>query len=273
MHPHRTLGRLPSSLLALALVAAVLLGSGCEPRERTLRSIHGPHETLDTLAVGSEESAPHRPAGSSTWHEEEGRRPPQGSLPHDQATTDLDGDGLPERLELQGHELRLYSKSHEVWRSDPAWDITQAILADADNDGRIEIVFVLWKPFVPWPIDRFYNTSSPIAENQDAAGLSSHLFLYHWDGERCRPAWCSSALADPIREFAIRDEDGNGKNELIVLEGIVLEGSYADPHHAPARYTTLWCWNGWGFSLVERSPQEMHVALNQQDGDKAKEER
>lgn len=267
MHPRRTLGRLLPPLLALAPVAAMLLGSGCEPRERTLRSVQSPSETLDTLAVGSEESAPQRPAGSSTWLVE-GRKPPQGSHLHDQGTTDLNGDGLPERLELQGHELHLYSNSHEVWRSDPAWDITQAFLSDADNDGQIEIVFALWKPFVPWPIDRFYNTSSPIAENQDAAGLSSHLFLYHWDGERCRPAWCSSALADPIREFAIRDEDGNGENELIVLEG-----SYADPHHAPARYVTLWRWNGWGFSLIERSPQEMPVALNQQDVDKAEEKR
>ena len=250
MPPRHRLRRLLPFLLALASMAAILLGSGSEPRLRVLRSIHSPHETLNILAIGSEDTATQRPAGSRTWLEQE-RRPAQGNHPHDQGTTDLDGDGLPERLELQGHELRLYSRSHEVWRSDSGWDVTQAILADADNDGRIEIVFALWKPFVPWPIDRFYNTSSPIAENQDAAGLSSHLFLYHWDGERCRPAWCSSALADPIREFAIRDEDGNGENELVVLEG-----SYAEPHHTPARYTTLWCWNGWGFSLLSRDATE-----------------
>lgn len=252
MHPRPTLRRLLPCLLALAPVAAMLLGVGCEPRERVPRSIHSPQETLDILAAGSEAPALQRPTDGRTWLEQE-RMPSQGDYLHDQHTTDLDGDGFPERLELQGHELRLYSSTHEVWRSDPAWDITQAILADADNDGRIEIVFALWKPFVPWPIDRFYDTASPIAANQDAAGLSSHLFLYHWDGERCRPAWCSSALADPIREFAIRDEDGNGKNELIVLEG-----SYADPHHAPARYATLWCWNGWGFSLVSRDPTEQY---------------
>jgi len=58
--------------------------------------------------------------------------------------------------------------------------------------------------------------------------------------------------------------DGDGRNELIVLEG-----SYDDEREAPARYVTIWRWNGWGFSLEWRSAagHYHHLALEDINSD------
>jgi len=171
---------------------------------------------------------------------------------------DLDGDGRGERVELRGGALRLYNEQQEIWHSDPTWDVHQAASADADNDGGKELAFVLWKPFAPLPIDRFYRGPSLIEGNKNAVSESCHLFIYGFQREALRPRWCSSALPDPIQEFAFGDVDGDGRNELVVLEG-----SYDDEREASGRHVTIWRWNGWGFSLEWRSAagHYHHLAL------------
>ena len=171
---------------------------------------------------------------------------------------DLDGDGRGERVELMDGTLRLYDEQQEIWHSDPTWDVHQATFADADNDGGAELAFVLWKPFAPLPIDRFHKGPSLIEGNKNAADESCHLFIYGFQRGALRPRWCSSALPEPIHEFAFGDVDGDGRNELVVLEG-----SYDDEREAPARHVTIWRWNGWGFSLEWRSAagRYHHLAL------------
>ena len=72
--------------------------------------------------------------------------------------------------------------------------------------------------------------------------------------------WCSSPIADPIREMAVGDVDADGDNELVVLEG-----NYADTPDAPAGHLAVWRWNGWGFSLQWRSPAGAFHSLLLQD--------
>ena len=50
-------------------------------------------------------------------------------------------------------------------------------------------------------------------------------------------------MADPIREVELSDVDGDGVQELIVLE-----------EQGDSCAVTVWRWHGWGFSLMRRSP-------------------
>lgn len=58
-----------------------------------------------------------------------------------------------------------------------------------------------------------------------------------------RVLWGGSAVVDPILEVELGDVDGDGVQELIVLE----------ERHA-GRTVSIWRWHGWGFSLMWRSP-------------------
>jgi hypothetical protein len=51
------------------------------------------------------------------------------------------------------------------------------------------------------------------------------------------------AVADPIRKVELGDVDGDGVQELVVLE-----------EQGNDRAVTVWRWHGWGFSLAWRSP-------------------
>ena len=69
------------------------------------------------------------------------------------------------------------------------------------------------------------------------------------DRLRCSPGfagvlWGGSAVADPIREVELGDVDGDGIQDLIVLE---VQGD------GPDCAVTVWRWHGWGFSLIWRS--------------------
>ena len=114
---------------------------------------------------------------------------------------DLDGDGALETVELQWGKLRLIDDGQTAWRSDPAWTVTRFALTDVDNDDALDIFFTVWKP--------------------DEAGVPRcHPFIYGWRRDAWRPVWFGSAVADPIADFVVGDVDGDGRNELVVLEGL-----------------------------------------------------
>jgi len=167
------------------------------------------------------------------------------------------------RVEVTDGVARLWQGGRLAWQSEPDWDVRQAFLADLINDGRPELVLALWKPFTPLPIDRYYpGQPGLLDDHQNANGLSSHLFLYGWQREAWRARWCGSALARPIVEMAAGDVDGDGQNELVVLEG-----TYTASQHAPARRVTVWRWNGWGFSQQWYSDPARYRALALRDVD------
>jgi hypothetical protein len=112
----------------------------------------------------------------------------------------------------------------EVWRGLPEWRVVDLALGDPNDDGRSELLLVLWKP--------------------DAAGVPrSHPFIIGYREGAYRILWGGSAVADPIREVELGDVDGDGVQELIVLE-----------ERGDGCAVTVWRWHGWGFSLMWRSP-------------------
>jgi len=159
---------------------------------------------------------------------------------------------------LQDGVAQVHRESDLVWRSLPSWDVRDIVAADVNNDGRQEVALVLWKPFFREP-DIFYDTfrfPSPWEEGS----LRNQLFLYGWRYSAWQPLWCSSPIADPISELAVGDVDGDGANELVVLEG-----SYADTLDQAAGHVSVWRWNGWGFALQWRCPGGTYEHLTLQD--------
>jgi len=168
------------------------------------------------------------------------------------ATTDL--ASLPQtdqRIELSEGHLRIWRPNptngqwQVVWESKPSWTVEQFTFGDADEDGRPEIMFTMWKND-GW---------------DDAGQYRSHPFVYGWRRNAIRPVWAGSALVDPIREFALADFDQDGRNELIVLEGV-----YNDARHTPARHVTVWRWLGWGYELLYRGPEGKFSSLTYAPG-------
>lgn len=139
---------------------------------------------------------------------------------------DLTGDGVPEQVQLVEEQVIVFRDGVEVWRGLPQWQVVDLALGDPNDDGRGELLLALLKP--------------------DAEGVPrSHPFIVGFREGAYRVLWGGSAVFDPIYEVELGDVDGDGVQELIVLEG---QGKGLD------RAVTVWRWHGWGFSLVWRGP-------------------
>jgi hypothetical protein len=138
---------------------------------------------------------------------------------------DLTGDGIPEKVRRLQEQIVIYSDGAEVWRGDADWRVADLALGDPNDDGRWEAILALWKP-------------------DETGVMRSHPFIIGYRKGIYRDIWGGSAVADPIYELELGDVDGDGTQELIVLEATDQAGQ---------RAVTVWDWHGWGFSLRWRS--------------------
>lgn len=160
---------------------------------------------------------------------------------------DLNGDGRVEKLILEGGEARIEQDGQVAWSSPADWQVTQALIGDLDRDSQPEVDLLVWRPFRPWPVDRFLPYGGRIDRFQDSQGRSCQVILIAWRGGVYQERWAGSALAEPLLAFAAVDLDGDGRQELIGLET-----SYDASPTAPAEAISAWSWNGFGFSLLAR---------------------
>jgi len=173
-------------------------------------------------------------------------RLPTGSLPAglpDRA--DLDADGSDEILHLEQEHLQILSAGAPTWESPAGWMVAQSAVTDLDADGSPEVTLLVWRRFLPWPVDEFLPHGGRIEDFHDGRGDSCHIILIGWSQAGYRELWAGSALADPITRFSAADLDGDQVQELITLEG-----RYAHAGSTPAVALKVWAWNGFGFSSV-----------------------
>ena len=147
---------------------------------------------------------------------------------------DLTGDQIPERIRRQAGQVIIYQDGGEAWRSPDEWQVVDLAMGDPNQDGRNELFLALLRP--------------------DADGvLRSHPFIIGYRGGSYQELWGGSAVGEPILEVELGDVDGDGLQELIVLEDRQTEGGQA---------IAVWRWHGWGFSLFWRSPAERYEGLS-----------
>jgi hypothetical protein len=152
---------------------------------------------------------------------------------------DLTGDGLPEEIGFEANSLTVLKDGIRVWQSPPAWIVVDYALGDPNDDGRSEILVALWKP-------------------GDDGILRSHPFIVGFRGGRYKTIWGGSAVTYGIHELLLADLDGDGRQELIVLESV-------DPEAGPGatlRTLSVWDWHGWGFNLRWRSKPGQYSDLS-----------
>jgi len=157
-----------------------------------------------------------RPVQVPQSHQQEG--------PFRAGTIDLTGDGVPEQVRRVGEQVEVYHHGVKVWRGLSEWQVADLAVGDPNDDGRAELLLALWKP------------------DADSV-LRSHPFIVGYREGAYRVLWGGSAVADPIHEVEVGEVDGDGVQEVIVLE-----------EQGDERTIAVWHWHGWGFSLAWRSP-------------------
>lgn len=162
-------------------------------------------------------------------------------------TGDLDGDSNVERYLLDGHRLTVYEGDTLLWQSPREWRVDGFALGDVNHDGNVNLVMSLWKQGSFGPV-------KPFCENGPDRSYKNHLFVYRLTGDALQPVWCSSDLDHPIVSFEIRDVAGDGLNRMVVKEGSYrrIAGERYALDGKASTHTTVWKWDGWGFSLVDK---------------------
>ena len=138
---------------------------------------------------------------------------------------DLTGDGLPETIRREGEQITIYEQGTAVWHSPVEWRVVDLALGDPNDDGRYEIMLAIWQ--------------------KDADGHErSQPYIIGHRGGQYDLLWGGRPVADPIQELVVADVDGDGTDELVVIEELA-DGS--------AQALSVWRWAGWTFTLVWRS--------------------
>jgi hypothetical protein len=152
------------------------------------------------------------------------------------------------RMHVELNEAYGHRVNHKVvQRLLRLWDLRLVRSVHRPRPSGIHRVLLVWRPWRDWPIQEWSSAPSPIAGFHDASGDSCHLILLDPDGGR--EIWAGSALPVPLLALAVGDVDGDGRTEVVTLEG-----DYAAGRGAPATRVDVWRWNGFGFTLEWRSP-------------------
>jgi poly-gamma-glutamate synthesis protein (capsule biosynthesis protein) len=141
---------------------------------------------------------------------------------------DLTGDGVAETVRLEGEAVVVYAGDTAVWRSPADWRVLDVALGDPNDDGRYEMMLAIWRA--------------------DGGGYErSQPYMVGYRGVRYDLLWGGRPVGDPIQELALGDVDGDGIEELIVIEELA-DGS--------AQAISVWQWEGWTFGLQWRSTHD-----------------
>lgn len=156
---------------------------------------------------------------------------------------DLDNDLITESYLLQKDKLVIRENGQKLWETPPEWKVQSFLLTDANNDGREDLLMVVWKK-------GSFGKHKPFWISQNDNNLSNHLFLFDLVQKKFKSVWMSSALDKPIKSIKVEDSDKDGKNELQIKEGNYLP--FADfKKSCPPYQDTLWQWKGWGFFRID----------------------
>ncbi|HNW09314.1 MAG TPA: hypothetical protein PK412_01520 [bacterium] len=174
---------------------------------------------------------------------------PDGGIGLGRIEADLDNNSITESYQLENGRLIISEDSKIVWQSPDEWRIEGFVLADSNNDNVQEINVSLWKA-------GSFGSSKPFWVEENDMSIKNHFFILGFLNGEIRQLWGSSNLAEPNCEFKIADVDGDGKNDLVVIEG-----DYSQQSNCHGNYVAVWEWNGWGFSNYWRSDKGSFAGL------------
>lgn len=163
---------------------------------------------------------------------------------------DVDGDGAKESYRLADGELVITENNKTIWQSEKNWRVDDFVLADANNDGMVELNISVWKP-------GNYGSSKPFWVEKNDESVKNHFFVYHMADDKFQPVWHSSNLEFPNTRFSFFDINNDKENELVVNEG-----RYKSDSKCIKNYLAIWRWNEWGFTNIWRSGSDKYEYFN-----------
>ena len=166
------------------------------------------------------------------------------------ASGDLDRDGNQECVQLLQDSAEITDCADEIlWKSDPSWQVMEIAVGDLNHDGDSEVTLLVWRPFRPWPIDRFVPFGGRIDSFHNRQGKSCQIILIGWWKDHFDELWAGSALVRPVSHIHVVDMDNDGNEELVSLEG-------AYDKNETGGSLSIWRWQGFGFVLVTKTKEE-----------------
>ncbi|MEK7623283.1 MAG: CapA family protein [Patescibacteria group bacterium] len=154
---------------------------------------------------------------------------------------DLNHNAIPEAYAIQTGRFILTEEERILWSTPETWWVDDVVFADSTNDGIIDINLSVWKA-------GNFGSSKPFWVDENDKTIKNHFFIFNvMEDGQVRPVWQSSNLEAPNCTLAITDYDGDGDNELLSVEG-----SYGRRCEIEEGRLSVWEWNGWGFSLVQK---------------------
>ena len=166
---------------------------------------------------------------------------------------DLNADGVLEQFALRDGVVQVSGDSEKtIWQSDASWWVDDALIADANNDGILDLALSVWK-------SGNYGKDMPSWVTTNDPAIRNHLFLFDLKGGKVQPIWQSSNLDRPNCALDFADL-GNGKQSLVVLEG-----DYTEPSVCTPQYLAVWHWQTWGFVHDWRSEAARFVDVRASD--------
>jgi hypothetical protein len=168
------------------------------------------------------------------------------------AGADLNGDGRVETVGLLENSAVIRQNEKIVWSSPAAWQVIQAEMTDLNHDGKDEAALLVYRPYKPWPVDRYLAGVSRTGLFHDAQNRSCQIILIGWKRDRYDEIWAGSALAEPLQHFAVMETNTNHRQALIAFET-----TYDQHPSGSVDAVSIWNWNGFGFTLESRTKMDM----------------
>lgn len=170
--------------------------------------------------------------------------------PHEMLHVDFDNDGTYEVIVKRYGRIYIRQDDKIIFETPLDWDVREYMVDDFTNNDKNELALYLWKK-------GNYGPSLPFWITENDRSYKQHLFLYEWDDRQgVKPLWHSSNLPYINTRTLVDDFDGDGLNEIKVLERPYDWGKWGSDGQTVA----LWQWDEWGFKNLWRSEKGRYNA-------------
>ena len=120
---------------------------------------------------------------------------------------------------LNNDKLYCYQDEEIIWETESEWKVEDFKIGDVDNDGKLELVVLLWKK-------GYYGDDLPFWQDENIEDYGNHLFVYGLEKDVPKINWGSSTIPYEIKGFKIKDTDDDSKNDLVVKkkgDNVIME--------------------------------------------------